>query len=328
MEQVLSQPRPAVVAASWRDFVTLLKPRVMSLVVLTAVTGLVCARAAINPVLAAVDVLCVTLGAGGAAALNMGYDADIDALMRRTRNRPVPAGRVQRSDAMALGVVLSLFSVAIMGLAANVLAAALLAFTIFFYAVVYTRWLKRRTAQNIVIGGLAGALPPVVGWAAASGAAPLQAWLLVAIIFVWTPPHFWALSLYTSEDYAKAGVPMMPVTAGPTSTRRQILAYSLVLAPLGLTPAFMNLGGGAYLAVATAGGVMFVGLAIRLALSHAGESGEARMSNGSLYNVKAGAKAARNLFAFSILYLFALFSTLLAEHLLGAAPLSLAGWSR
>jgi protoheme IX farnesyltransferase len=322
MEQVLSQPRPAVVAASWRDFVTLLKPRVMSLVVLTAVTGLVCARATINPVLAAVDILCVTLGAGGAAALNMGYDADIDALMRRTRGRPVPAGRIQRADAMALGVVLTLFSVAIMGLAANVLAAALLAFTIFFYAVVYTRWLKRRTAQNIVIGGLAGALPPVVGWAAASGSAPLQAWLLVAIIFVWTPPHFWALSLYTSEDYAKAGVPMMPVTAGPASTRRQILAYSLVLAPLGLAPAFIGLGGVAYLAVAAAGGSMFVVLAIRLAASHAGESGEARTSDGGLYDVKAGAKAARNLFAFSILYLFALFTTLLAEHLLGAAPLA------
>jgi protoheme IX farnesyltransferase len=322
MEQVLSQPRPAVVAASWRDFVTLLKPRVMSLVVLTAVTGLVCAKAAINPVLAAVDILCVTLGAGGAAALNMGYDADIDALMRRTRGRPVPAGRIQRSDAVALGVVLSLFSVAIMGLAANVLAAALLAFTIFFYAVVYTRWLKRRTAQNIVIGGLAGALPPVVGWAAASGSAPLQAWLLVAIIFVWTPPHFWALSLYTSEDYARAGVPMMPVTAGPASTRRQILAYSLVLAPLGLAPAFVGLGGVVYLAVATAGGAMFVVLAIRLAASHAGESGEARTRDGGLYDVKAGAKAARNLFAYSILYLFALSSTLLAEHLLGAPPLA------
>ncbi|MGH7022556.1 MAG: heme o synthase, partial [Caulobacteraceae bacterium] len=189
-------------AATWRDFITLMKPRVMSLVVLTAVTGLVCARAPMNPILAAMAILCIALGAGGAAALNMGFDADIDALMRRTRARPVPAGRVQASDAMGLGVVLSLFSVGIMALATNILAAGLLAFTIFFYAVVYTRWLKRRTPQNIVIGGFAGALPPLVGWAAASGAAPLQAWLLVAIIFVWTPPHFWALSLYTSEDYA------------------------------------------------------------------------------------------------------------------------------
>ncbi|HEY2179496.1 MAG TPA: heme o synthase [Caulobacteraceae bacterium] len=311
----------AVRAASWRDFVTLLKPRVMSLVVLTAVTGLVCAHGSLNPVLAGVAILCIALGAGGAAALNMGYDADIDALMRRTRGRPVPAGRVQRADAMALGVVLSLFSVAIMGLAANLLAAGLLAFTIVFYAVVYTRWLKRRTAQNIVIGGLAGALPPAVGWAAASGAAPLPAWLLVAIIFVWTPPHFWALSLYTHEDYAKAGVPMMPVTAGPASTRRQILAYSLVLAPLGLAPALIGLGGVAYLAVAALGGAGFVLLAVRLALSQAGESGEARHRDGDLYDVKAGAKAARNLFAFSILYLFSLFAALLAEHLLGAAPL-------
>ncbi|HEY5290220.1 MAG TPA: heme o synthase, partial [Caulobacteraceae bacterium] len=246
-----------------------------------------------------------------------------DALMRRTRGRPVPAGRVQSADAMGLGVVLSLFSVGIMALAANVLAAALLAFTIFFYAVVYTRWLKRRTPQNIVIGGLAGALPPVVGWAAASGSAPLQAWVLVAIIFVWTPPHFWALSLYTSEDYAKAGVPMMPVIAGAPSTRRQILLYSLVLAPLGVAPAFTGLGGWTYLAVAGAGGVLFVVLAARLAMSHAGESGEARARDGDLYDVKAGAKTARNLFAFSILYLFSLFAALLAEHLLGVAPLAL-----
>jgi protoheme IX farnesyltransferase len=311
--------RAPAVAASWRDFLALMKPRVMSLVVLTAVTGLVCARAPMSPVLAAIDILCIALGAGGSAALNMGYDSDIDALMRRTRGRPVPAGRVQRADAMGLGVVLSLFSVGIMGLAANLLAAGLLAFTIFFYAVVYTRWLKRRTPQNIVIGGLAGALPPVVGWAAASGSAPPQAWLLVAIIFMWTPPHFWALSLYTSGDYAKAGVPMMPVTAGPASTRRQILVYSLLLTPLALAPAFVGLGGLAYLAVAGSGGLLFVVLAARLALSHAGESGEARNRDGDLYDVKAGAKAARNLFAFSILYLFALFTTLLAEHLLGVA---------
>ena len=310
-------------AASWRDFLTLMKPRVMSLVVFTAVTGLVCSRAPISPFLAAVAVLCITLGAGGSAALNMGYDADIDALMRRTRGRPVPAGRVQGADAMGLGVVLSLFSVGIMFLATNALAAGLLAFTIFFYAVVYTRWLKRRTPQNIVIGGLAGALPPLVGWAAASGTAPPQAWLLVAIIFFWTPPHFWALSLYTREDYARAGVPMMPVTAGPASTRRQILAYSLLLAPLGVTPALFGLGGRAYLAASIAGGLAFVTLAIRLALSHAGESAEARRRDGDLYDVASGAKAARNLFAFSILYLFGLFAVLLAEHVMGAATLSL-----
>ena len=297
----------------------------MSLVVLTAVTGLICARGPLNPVLAAVAILCIALGAGGSAALNMGYDADIDALMRRTRGRPVPAGRVQRSDALALGVVLSLFSVALMGLAINWLSAALLAFTIAFYAVVYTLWLKRRTPQNIVIGGLAGALPPLVGWAAASGTAPLNAWLLVAIIFVWTPPHFWALSLYTSEDYAKAGVPMMPVVRGAASTRRQILAYSLLLIPLCQAPAFTGLGGLAYLTVPPSAGLVFLTLAVRLAMSHAGESGEARRADGGLYDVKAGAKAARNLFAYSILYLFALFTTLLVEHL-AWAPRLLRPW--
>jgi protoheme IX farnesyltransferase len=257
----------------------------------------------------------------------MGYDADIDALMRRTRGRPVPAGRVQRSDALALGVVLSLFSVGLMALATNFLAAGLLAFTIFFYVIVYTRWLKRRTPQNIVIGGLAGALPPAVGWAAASGAVPWQAWLLTALIFVWTPPHFWALSLYTREDYRRAGVPMMPVTAGAASTRRQILAYSLILAPLGVAPALAGLGGATYLAVSLAGGAMFILLAGRLAMSRAGEAGEVGAQDGHLYAVDSGARAARNLFAFSILYLFALFATLLAERLLGAAPMVLP-WGR
>jgi len=324
---MIDQTLPALVrprvAASWRDYLQLLKPRVMSLVVLTAVTGLVCSGAPMNPILAAVAILCITLGAGGSAALNMGYDGDIDALMRRTRARAVPAGRIQRADAMGLGVVLSLFSVGIMALATNVLAAALLAFTIAFYAIVYTRWLKRRTVQNIVIGGLAGALPPLVGWAAATGTAPANAWLLVAIIFVWTPPHFWALSLYTSEDYAKAGVPMMPVVKGAAATRAQILAYSLVLIPLCLAPAFTGLGGPIYLAVAALGGAIFLLLAARLFLSRAGETSGERASDGALYDVKAASKVARNLFAFSILYLFLLFTTLLAEHLLGLAPLAL-----
>jgi len=207
--------------ARWQDYVLLLKPRVMSLVVFTALTGFVCAGAPMNPVLAAVAILCIAVGAGAAGALNMWFDADIDAKMRRTRDRPLPAGRVQGADALALGVTLALFSVALMGLAINLLAAGLLAFTIFFYAVVYTMWLKRRTAQNIVIGGLAGALPPAVGWAAASGTAPLNAWLMVAIIFVWTPPHFWALSLTTGEDYARAGVPMMPVAKPGLPLRRR-----------------------------------------------------------------------------------------------------------
>ena len=304
--------------ARWQDFLQLLKPRVMSLVVFTGLTGLVASGQAIHPLLAAVAILCIAVGAGASGALNMWYDADIDAKMRRTRGRPVPAGRVQGSDAAGLGVVLSLFSVMLMGMAVNWLAAGLLAFTIVFYAVVYTMWLKRSTAQNIVIGGLAGALPPVIGWAAATGEAPLNAWLLCAIIFMWTPPHFWALSLYTSEDYARAGVPMMPVVSGAASTRRQILVYSLILAPLGFAPVLTGLGGMLYGAVSAAGGVLFVLLAVRLYRSRAGETDA---DPTGLYTTKADAKPARDLFAVSILYLFALFAALLVEHgLLGQIP--------
>lgn len=308
--------------ARWQDFLQLLKPRVMSLVIFTALTGLICAPDRINPILAAVAILCIAVGAGASASLNMWYDADIDAKMRRTRGRPVPSGKVQGADALALGVVLSLFSVMLMGMAVNWFAAGLLAFTIVFYAVVYTMWLKRWTAQNIVIGGLAGALPPVIGWAAATGGAPLNAWLLCAIIFMWTPPHFWALSLYTSEDYAKAGVPMMPVVKGAASTRRQILIYSVLLVPVCMAPAFSGLGGAAYLAVSGLGGLVFLLLAWRLFRSHAGEAADPRNDDG-LYDVRAGARDARNLFAFSILYLALLFATLLAEHLMGARPLEL-----
>ncbi|WP_300577313.1 heme o synthase [Phenylobacterium sp.] len=303
--------------ARWQDYMQLLKPRVMSLVVFTGATGLICADAPIHPLLGAVAILCIAIGAGASAALNMWYDADIDALMRRTRGRPVPAGRVQGAEALSMGVVLSLLSVMFMGVAVNWLAAGLLAFTIFFYAVVYSMWLKRSTAQNIVIGGLAGALPPVIGWAAAAGETPLNAWLLCAIIFMWTPPHFWALALYTSEDYQKAGVPMMPVVAGPASTRRQIFIYSLLFTPLCLVPAFTGLGGSAYLAVAGLGGAVFLILAWRVLRSRAGDSADPRV-DGRLYDVRAGAKDARNLFAFSILYLSLLFATLLVEALLGA----------
>jgi protoheme IX farnesyltransferase len=298
--------------------VQLLKPRVMSLVVFTGLTGLVCAGRPVDPILAAVAILCIAVGAGGSAALNMWYDADIDLQMRRTRGRPIPAGRVQGADALALGVVLSLFSVMLMGMALNWLAAGLLAFTIFFYAVIYTMWLKRWTAQNIVIGGLAGALPPVIGWAAAAGEAPFNAWLLCAIIFMWTPPHFWALALYTSDDYAKAKVPMMPNVAGAKSTRLQILIYSLLFTPLCVAPAFTGLGGRIYLAVSAIGGVMFVALAWRLFRSRAGDAVGAR-NDGGLYDVKVEARAARNVFAFSILYLTLLFATLLAERLTGIA---------
>ncbi|WP_340646930.1 heme o synthase [Phenylobacterium sp.] len=301
--------------ARWQDFLQLLKPRVMSLVVFTAITGMVCAEAPINPILGAIAVLCIAVGAGASASLNMWFDADIDAKMRRTRGRPVPAGRVQGADALALGIVLSMFSIMLLGMTVNWLAAGLLAFTIVFYAVVYTMWLKRSTPQNIVIGGLAGALPPVIGWAAATGTVPLNAWLLCAIIFMWTPPHFWALSLYTSEDYEKAGVPMMPVVAGAKSTRKQILIYSLLFTPLCLVPAFTGLGGMTYLAVAAGGGLIFLVLAWRVFKSRAGDAADPRQDDG-LYDVKAAAKDARNLFAFSILYLTLLFATLLAEHLL------------
>ena len=306
--------------ARWQDFVQLMKPRVMSLVVFTAITGMVCADTKINPILGAVAIFCIAIGAGASASLNMWFDADIDAKMRRTRGRPVPAGRIQGGDALALGLILSMFSVMFLGMTTNWLAASLLAFTIFFYAVVYTMWLKRSTAQNIVIGGLAGALPPVIGWAAATGSVPGNAWLLCAIIFLWTPPHFWALSLYTSEDYAKAGVPMMPVTAGAKSTRLQILVYSLLFVPLCLVPFATGLGGVPYLAVAGGGGAVFLVLAWRVFRSTAGDAADPRIKDG-LYDVKAGAKDARNLFAFSILYLTLLFATLLAEHLLkgGAA---------
>jgi len=306
--------------ARWQDYVALLKPRVMSLVVFTAATGLACSKAPINPILGAIAILSIAVGAGASGALNMWYDADIDQTMKRTKNRPVPSGRVQPSDALGLGITLSLLSVGMMALATNILAAGLLTFTILFYAIVYTMWLKRSTPQNIVIGGLAGALPPVIGWAAASGTTPLNAWLLCAIIFLWTPPHFWALSLYTTTDYAKAGVPMMPVVRGPKSTRRQILAYSFLLVAAAVAPAFTGLGGALYLGVSGLGGVAFIVLAALLALSHAGEApDEAR----GLYDVKAQAKTARNLFAYSIGYLFAMFAALLVERLAGLPPLHL-----
>ena len=308
----------AAAPARWQDYVQLLKPRVMSLVVFTAFTGLVCARTPMSPWLAAISVFCIAVGAGASGALNMGFDSDIDGLMRRTRNRPVPSGRVQRSDALALGVTLSLFSVGLMALATNLLAAGLLAFTIFFYAVVYTLWLKRSTTQNIVIGGLAGALPPVIGWASASGTTPLNAWLLCAIIFFWTPPHFWALSLYTQEDYAKAGVPMLPVVKGAAATRRAILGYSVVIAMLGLVPTLTGLGGLLYFGLAGLGGAIFIALAFKLAASKAGDIPAGATG---LYDVKANAKDARNLFAFSILYLFCLFAALIAERFIGLPPL-------
>src|SRR5690349_4977546 len=240
--------------ASPGDYLALLKPRVMSLVVFTALTGLVMAPGHVHPVIGFTALLAIAVGAGASGALNMWYDADIDAKMSRTRRRPIPAGRVTREEALAFGLILSGFSVMVLGLATNAVAAGLLAFTIVFYIVVYTMWLKRRTPQNIVIGGAAGALPPVVAWAAVTGSVSLEAMVLFAIIFMWTPPHFWALALFKSGDYERAGIPMLPVVAGAAETRRQILLYSLVLAPLGTLPYWMGFAGLAYGLVSALGG--------------------------------------------------------------------------
>ena len=249
-----------------------MKPRVMSLVVFTALTGLVCAPADVNFILGAASILALATGAGAAGALNMWFDADIDAKMSRTRTRPIPAGRVAPNDALAFGLIASVFSVLLMALAANYLAAGLLAFTIAFYAFFYTMILKRNTDQNIVIGGLSGALPPAVAWAAATGDLSLNAWLLVAIIFVWTPAHFWALALYQSADYERAGVPMLPVTRGAKSARAHILAYAILTAAIGVAPAFTGLGGVVYAAVASVLGLALVYFAWRVFKSRAGEA--------------------------------------------------------
>ena len=285
--------------ADVEDYVTLLKLRVMSLAVFTALVGMACAPHVTHPALAAIALLAIAVGAGGSGALNMWYDADIDARMKRTRNRPVPAGRMAASEALGFGLVLSVFSVALLGLAANWLAAALLAFSIGFYVLVYTVWLKRWTAQNIVIGGAAGALPPVVGWAAMSGGVSVEAVVLFLVIFVWTPPHFWALALFTSDDYRTAGVPMMPNVAGGDSTRRQILYYSIALAPVGALPWLLGYAGPLYGATAIVLGVEFVRRAVMLV-----RRGDAERH-----------AAAKQLFSFSILYLFALFGVRLVEAL-------------
>ncbi|HEU5272153.1 MAG TPA: heme o synthase [Xanthobacteraceae bacterium] len=298
----IAEPRIEPSRAEVGDFVALLKPRVMSLVVFTALVGLMVAPGHVHPVLGFVALLCIAVGAGAAGALNMWYDADIDAVMTRTASRPIPAGRVTRGEALGFGMTLAVGSVAVLGLATNWLAAGLLAFTIFFYVAIYTMWLKRSTPQNIVIGGAAGAFPPMIGWAAATGGIGLESVLLFLIIFFWTPPHFWALSLWRADDYARAGVPMLPVVCGRAETRRQILIYSLMLAPLGIAPWLAGYAGALYGAVAVAAGAVIVALALQV------------MRERELV-------AAKRLFAFSILYLFILFAVLLADdrlsHLLG-----------
>ncbi len=318
-------PQPTISMAQPDDFFQLLKPRVMSLVIFTAVTGLVVAGGDLDWLSSAIAILCIAVGAGAAGALNMALEGETDALMRRTRGRPVAAGRVNKNDAMTFGVILSVFSVMLLGMTTNWLAGGLLLMTILYYAVFYTLLLKRRTPQNIVIGGAAGAFPPVIGWAAATGQAPWQAWLLFAIIFLWTPPHSWALALYSAGDYARAGIPMMPVARGAKSTRLQILIYSLVFVPVAVAPGLVGLGGYLYLAVSAIGGLGFLFLAIRLWRSRAGDQpdkAEAVGREAALYDVRVEAKPARNLFAFSILYLMALFAALLVESITALPGLS------
>ncbi|HIC79654.1 MAG TPA: protoheme IX farnesyltransferase [Kiloniellaceae bacterium] len=277
------------------DYFALLKPRVMTLVVFSGFAGLYAAPGTIHPFLAAVAVLCIAVGAGAAGAINMWYERDIDAVMDRTRGRPLPRGRMAPQEALAFGVILSLLSVMLMGLALNWVAAALLALANAFYVFVYTIWLKRRTPQNIVIGGAAGAFPPMIGWAAVTGGGDLQSIALFALIFMWTPPHFWALALYRQIDYAKAKVPMLPVVAGKAATKRQILLYSLLLAPLGLAPALLGTAGIVYGLVAAAMGAFFVLLALRVLRDESD-------------------RAAKQLFGFSILYLFVLFSLIIVDR--------------
>ena len=290
--------RPQVSVASVGDYFALMKPRVMSLVVFTALVGMVVAPAPIHPVLGFTALLCIAVGAGAAGALNMWYDADIDAVMARTSARPIPRRRIAPGEALGFGITLAGFSIVVLGLLVSWLAAALLAFTIFFYAVIYTMWLKRSTPQNIVIGGAAGAFPPVIGWAAATGSVSLEPVLLFLIVFLWTPPHFWALALTRTDDYAKACVPMLPVVAGAEATRRQILIYSILMVPVGAAPWLFGYAGLTYGATAVVAGALMVGFAWRVLRI---KDGERAMS------------AARRLFAFSIAYLFILFAVLLAE---------------
>jgi protoheme IX farnesyltransferase len=282
------------------DYFALLKPRVMSLVVFTAIVGLLLAPGGIHPVLGFIAILSIAIGAGGSGALNMWYDSDIDAVMSRTRNRPIPSGRVDRNDALAIGIIASVFSVMTLGLATNWVAAGLLAFTIFFYAVIYTAWLKRSTPQNIVIGGAAGSFPPMVAWAAVTGGISLESVVLFAIIFLWTPPHFWALALYKQGDYQEAGIPMMPNVAGEAATKLQILVYSVLLVAVTLVPPFIGFGGRFYAVVAALSGLWFIVFAARLY----------RLSGVEMK------KAGRKLFTYSLYYLAVIFLALLAGDFL------------
>ena len=281
------------------EFVELMKPRVMSLVIFTALTGMLAAPGNIHPVIGVIALLAIAVGAGASGALNMWYDADIDARMARTAARPIPRGRVTADEALTFGSILAVFSILTLGVLVNWTAGALLALTIGFYLFVYTMWLKRRTPQNIVIGGAAGAFPPMIGWAAVTGSVSVESVLMFLIIFMWTPPHFWALALYRCRDYERAGVPMLPVVAGAKETRRQIWLYSLILVPLAITPALIGMAGVVYGIASVVLGAVFLYLAWNVRRIAEGRKAD---------------QAARQLFSFSILYLFLLFAVLLAEH--------------
>jgi protoheme IX farnesyltransferase len=301
-----AQTQSTTIPAEWRDFFALTKPRVMSLVVFTGLCGLLAAPGYIHPVIGFAAVLCIALGAGGAGALNMWWEADLDAKMKRTAKRPLPGGRLRRTDARDFGIALAAASVGVMGLAVHWLAATILAVSILYYAVIYTIWLKPRTPQNIVIGGGAGAFPPLIGWVAVTGEITAMPVLLFAIIFMWTPPHFWALALFVKSDYAKAGIPMLPVVAGEAATRRQILLYSLILLPVSLAPWWIGGTGAVYGLAALALSGLFVALALPVAFRRAGadDSGTDRM------------KPEKRLFSYSVLYLFALFTALVADRMI------------
>lgn len=298
--------------AGFGDYVQLLKPRVMSLVVFTALVGLLVAPVGVHPVIAFASILFIALGAGASGALNMWWDADIDAVMRRTKGRPVPAGKVQAGEALAVGLALSGIAVVMLGLAANWVAAGLLAFTIFFYAVVYSMWLKRSTPQNIVIGGAAGAFPPMVGWACATGSVSIESVLMFALIFMWTPPHFWALALFMKDDYSNAGVPMLTVTHGRRSTRNHILVYTILLAPVAVGAAFTSIGGPIYLATSLVLNAWFLIGAWRI------WKRDEDQAEADKYAVE------KSVFRFSLYYLFLHFGAFLAEVAL--RPYGLGGW--
>ncbi|WP_310621093.1 heme o synthase [Flexibacterium corallicola] len=287
-------------SGSVQDYIALLKPRVMSLVIFTALVGVVLAPQVQHPILSVVSLLCIAIGAGASGALNMWWDEDIDRIMSRTKNRPIPSGRVSGPEAFAFGMVLSVGSIIVLGLVSNWIAAALLAFTIFFYVVIYTMWLKRSTPQNIVIGGAAGALPPVVGWSAVSGNISVESIALFMIIFTWTPPHFWALALFKNDDYKAANIPMMPVVVGESATRNQIVLYSLLLLPVGMSPFILGFSGMIYGAFSAVMGSAFLFFAVQLWLKREGRD---------------AVKAAVRLFQFSLIYLSSLFAMLLVESL-------------